>query len=67
MIVMCEVLVDVIKHAFLAKFNEVKPAVYGGFLQSLCWQVGPRFCFMSECLPGCGVDLSENRAFRQSL
>ncbi|GAQ89506.1 hypothetical protein KFL_005300100 [Klebsormidium nitens] len=38
MIVVCEVLVDVIKHAFLAKFNEMKPAVYGGFLQSLCWQ-----------------------------
>jgi hypothetical protein len=64
MIVMCEVLVDVIKHAFLAKFNEVKPAVYGGFLQSLCWQVGPRFVSVRGHLPGCGVDLCKSRAFR---
>jgi hypothetical protein len=35
----CEVLVDVIKHAFLAKFNEIKPSAYSEFLQSLCEQV----------------------------
>ncbi|KAH9321412.1 hypothetical protein KI387_016051, partial [Taxus chinensis] len=34
----CEVLVDVIKHAFLAKFNEIKPAAYSEFLEALCKQ-----------------------------
>ena len=35
----CEVLVDVIKHAFLAKFNEIKPSAYSDFLLSLCEEV----------------------------
>jgi hypothetical protein len=39
MVFVCEVLVDVIKHSFLAKFNEVKPAAYSEFLQALCSQV----------------------------
>ncbi|CAM6105144.1 unnamed protein product [Calypogeia fissa] len=38
MVYLCEVLVDVIKHSFLAKFNEVKPAAYSEFLQALCSQ-----------------------------
>lgn len=39
---MCEVLVDVIKHSFLAKFNEIKPGAYSDFLQALCKQVGSK-------------------------
>lgn len=42
MVIMCEVLVDVIKHSFLAKFNEIKPGAYSDFLQALCKQVGPK-------------------------
>lgn len=35
-IMMCEVLVDVLKHSFLGKFNEIKPGVYGEYLRDLC-------------------------------
>lgn len=38
MIWCCEILVDVIKHAFLAKFNEIKPYAYSEFLEALCKQ-----------------------------
>jgi hypothetical protein len=38
MVLLCEVLVDVIKHSFLAKFNEIKPEAYSEFLQALCKQ-----------------------------
>lgn len=38
MVLLCEILVDAIKHAFLAKFNEIKPAAYSGFLEALCKQ-----------------------------
>lgn len=38
MIWCCEILVDVIKHAFLAKFNEIKPSAYSEFLETLCRQ-----------------------------
>ncbi|MCO5602063.1 hypothetical protein L7F22_056190 [Adiantum nelumboides] len=38
MVFLCEVLVDVIKHAFLAKFNEIKPTAYSEFLLALCKQ-----------------------------
>lgn len=38
MVLLCEVLVDVIKHSFLAKFNEIKPGAYSEFLQALCKQ-----------------------------
>ncbi|ERM93821.1 hypothetical protein AMTR_s00138p00039840 [Amborella trichopoda] len=33
-----EVAVDIIKHSFLAKFNEVKPEAYSEFLEDLCKQ-----------------------------
>ncbi|CAI5461145.1 unnamed protein product [Closterium sp. Yama58-4] len=35
----CEMLVDNLKHSFLAKFNEIKPETYSDFLLSLCRQV----------------------------
>ncbi|MCO5607983.1 hypothetical protein L7F22_062185 [Adiantum nelumboides] len=38
MVFLCEILVDVIKHAFLAKFNEIKPTAYSEFLLALCKQ-----------------------------
>ncbi|TPX70027.1 hypothetical protein SpCBS45565_g02060 [Spizellomyces sp. 'palustris'] len=31
-----EILVDWLKHAFISKFNHIKPAVYGRFRDSLC-------------------------------
>lgn len=39
LVYMCEVLVDAIKHSFLAKFNEIKPIAYSEFLEDLCEQV----------------------------
>ncbi|CAL9093377.1 unnamed protein product [Musa acuminata var. zebrina] len=38
LVYMCEVLVDAIKHSFLAKFNEIKPIAYSEFLEDLCEQ-----------------------------
>ncbi|KAI3503751.1 hypothetical protein L1887_32200 [Cichorium endivia] len=35
---MCELMIDIIKHSFIAKFNEVKPIVYSEFLEDLCKQ-----------------------------
>jgi hypothetical protein len=32
---LCEVLIDAIKHSFLAKFNEIKPVAYSEFLEAL--------------------------------
>ncbi|GMI99817.1 POLLEN DEFECTIVE IN GUIDANCE 1 [Hibiscus trionum] len=34
----CEILVDIIKHSFLAKFNDIKPIAYSEFLEDLCKQ-----------------------------
>lgn len=39
LVYMCECLVDTVKHAFLAKFNEIKPDAYSDFLEDLCKQV----------------------------
>jgi hypothetical protein len=39
LVFMCEVLIDAIKHSFLAKFNEIKPVAYSEFLEDLCKQV----------------------------
>lgn len=35
----CEILIDAVKHSFLAKFNEIKPVAYSDFLEDLCRQV----------------------------
>ncbi|KAJ4762649.1 Protein POLLEN DEFECTIVE IN GUIDANCE 1 [Rhynchospora pubera] len=35
----CEILIDAIKHSFLAKFNEIKPVAYSEFLEDLCRQI----------------------------
>ncbi|KAD7117597.1 hypothetical protein E3N88_04865 [Mikania micrantha] len=34
----CELMIDIIKHSFVAKFNEIKPIVYSEFLEDLCKQ-----------------------------
>ncbi|EOY01334.1 Tapt1/CMV receptor, putative isoform 1 [Theobroma cacao] len=34
----CEMLIDIIKHSFLAKFNGIKPIAYSEFLEDLCKQ-----------------------------
>lgn len=38
MVFFCEMLIDIIKHSFLAKFNDMKPIVYSEFLEELCNQ-----------------------------
>ncbi|KAJ3672836.1 hypothetical protein LUZ60_006210 [Juncus effusus] len=35
----CEIIIDSIKHSFLAKFNEIKPVAYSEFLEDLCKQI----------------------------
>lgn len=35
----CELIIDIIKHAFLANFNDIKPDAYSDFLEDLCKQV----------------------------
>ncbi|GLT77120.1 hypothetical protein SLA2020_487350 [Shorea laevis] len=35
---LCEMLIDIIKHSFLAKFNGIKPIAYSEFLEDLCKQ-----------------------------
>lgn len=44
LVYICELLIDVIKHSFLAKFNEIKPVAYSEFLEDLCKQVLCQFC-----------------------
>ncbi|XP_054806781.1 protein POLLEN DEFECTIVE IN GUIDANCE 1 [Prosopis cineraria] len=34
----CEIAIDVIKHSFIAKFNNIKPSAYSEFLEDLCKQ-----------------------------
>ncbi|TXG57093.1 hypothetical protein EZV62_018406 [Acer yangbiense] len=38
LVFMCEMLIDIIKHSFLAKFNDIKPIAYSEFLEDLCKQ-----------------------------
>ncbi|GER37169.1 transmembrane anterior posterior transformation protein 1 [Striga asiatica] len=35
---MCEVMIDIIKHSFIAKFNDIKPIAFSEFLEDLCKQ-----------------------------
>ncbi|KAL8137501.1 hypothetical protein V2J09_003502 [Rumex salicifolius] len=34
----CEVAIDILKHSFMAKFNDIKPIAYSEFLEDLCKQ-----------------------------
>ncbi|XP_017226690.1 protein POLLEN DEFECTIVE IN GUIDANCE 1-like [Daucus carota subsp. sativus] len=38
MVFICEVMIDIIKHSFIAKFNDIKPIVFSEFLEDLCRQ-----------------------------
>ncbi|XP_042501772.1 protein POLLEN DEFECTIVE IN GUIDANCE 1 [Macadamia integrifolia] len=38
LVYICEVIIDIIKHSFIAKFNEVKPVAFSEFLEQLCKQ-----------------------------
>lgn len=38
MVYICEVMIDIIKHSFIAKFNDIKPIVFSEFLEDLCRQ-----------------------------
>ncbi|KAM4119829.1 hypothetical protein ACJW30_03G088900 [Castanea mollissima] len=38
MVFICEMAIDIIKHSFIAKFNDIKPTVYSEFLEDLCKQ-----------------------------
>ncbi|KAI8443717.1 eukaryotic membrane protein family-domain-containing protein [Phakopsora pachyrhizi] len=35
-VILSEVLVDWLKHAFITKFNHIRPSVYGRFIDVLC-------------------------------
>lgn len=41
MVYVCEMMIDIIKHSFIAKFNDLKPDVFSEFLEDLCRQVCP--------------------------
>ncbi|KAK9277069.1 hypothetical protein L1049_006608 [Liquidambar formosana] len=38
LVYVCEMVIDIIKHSFLAKFNDIKPVAYSEFLEDLCKQ-----------------------------
>lgn len=39
LVYVCEMAIDIIKHSFIAKFNDIKPIAYSEFLEDLCKQV----------------------------
>ncbi|KAL4326588.1 hypothetical protein AHAS_Ahas13G0015100 [Arachis hypogaea] len=38
LVYVCEMIIDIIKHSFIAKFNDIKPTTYSEFLEDLCKQ-----------------------------
>ncbi|XP_025688662.1 protein POLLEN DEFECTIVE IN GUIDANCE 1 isoform X3 [Arachis hypogaea] len=38
LVYVCEMIIDIIKHSFIAKFNDIKPITYSEFLEDLCKQ-----------------------------
>ncbi|XP_050371851.1 protein POLLEN DEFECTIVE IN GUIDANCE 1 [Argentina anserina] len=38
LVFICEIIVDIVKHSFIAKFNDIKPIAYSEFLEDLCKQ-----------------------------
>ncbi|XP_059655310.1 protein POLLEN DEFECTIVE IN GUIDANCE 1 [Cornus florida] len=38
LVYICEMMIDIIKHSFIAKFNDIKPIAYSEFLEELCKQ-----------------------------
>ena len=41
LVYLCEMAIDIIKHSFIAKFNNIKPIAFSEFLEALCKQVLP--------------------------
>ncbi|KAM6546777.1 hypothetical protein CsatB_027513 [Cannabis sativa] len=39
LVYVCEMAIDIIKHSFIAKFNDIKPIAYSEFLEDLCKQI----------------------------
>nr|DAD32292.1 TPA_asm: hypothetical protein HUJ06_011143 [Nelumbo nucifera] len=39
LVYICEMSIDIIKHSFIAKFNEIKPIAFSEFLEDLCKQI----------------------------
>lgn len=39
LVYLCEMAIDIIKHSFVAKFNDIKPIAFSEFLEDLCKQV----------------------------
>ncbi|KAL6189930.1 hypothetical protein ACLB2K_036331 [Fragaria x ananassa] len=38
LVFICEMIIDIVKHSFIAKFNDIKPIAYSEFLEDLCKQ-----------------------------
>ncbi|XLR18850.1 hypothetical protein S83_046762, partial [Arachis hypogaea] len=38
LVYVCEMIIDIIKHSFIAKFNDIKPTTYSEFLEDFCKQ-----------------------------
>uniref|UniRef100_A0A5B7B1H1 Protein POLLEN DEFECTIVE IN GUIDANCE 1 n=1 Tax=Davidia involucrata TaxID=16924 RepID=A0A5B7B1H1_DAVIN len=38
LVYICEMMIDIIKHSFIAKFNDIKPIAFSEFLEDLCKQ-----------------------------
>ncbi|KAJ1391655.1 Tapt1 family, partial [Sesbania bispinosa] len=38
LVYLCEMAIDIIKHSFIAKFNNISPIAYSEFLEDLCRQ-----------------------------
>ncbi|KAM7487802.1 hypothetical protein LguiB_025286 [Lonicera macranthoides] len=38
LVYVCEMMIDIIKHSFIAKFNDIKPIAFSEFLEDLCKQ-----------------------------
>ncbi|KAI0243465.1 hypothetical protein L0F63_006859 [Massospora cicadina] len=64
LVLMCEVLVDWAKHAFITKFNHIRPSVYGRYLDLLCKDI---VSLPSRAEPKALVDQSPAVARRMGL
>lgn len=52
-VLLSEVSVDWLKHAFITKFNHIRPSVYGRFIDVLCKDlVGDDESVQSRCIDG---------------
>ncbi|XLS89523.1 hypothetical protein HN51_065531 [Arachis hypogaea] len=53
LVYVCEMIIDIIKHSFIAKFNDIKPTTYSEFLEDFCKQPSIiQFCATINVLYG---------------